>query len=216
MDYLIYGMVFLGAALMVYNIYKFASFARYVRKQKAFETNAGILYVPIGLLIMFLAGYLAVGIIGKPGIIVSGILFFGSIFVLIMYILLSKITQRIIEDSRLREELLKEKDRNEGLHKHMFEMKGIVYKDALTNVKNQASYEKKLQMLDIHVNIQPNYAIVMMDINYLKKMNDEYGHEHGNEYIKGCSQILCGRRHGGAAGRGRLQGCIRARRPGNV
>ncbi len=47
---------------------------------------------------------------------------------------------------------------------------------------NQASYEKKLKMLDIHVNIQPEYAIVMMDINHLKKMNDEYGHEHGSDY----------------------------------
>lgn len=191
MDYLIYGMVFCGAALMVYNIYGFIRFAKYVRKQKAFETNSGILYVPVILLIMFLLGYLAVGFFGKPDLIVSAILFFGSIFVLIMYIFLSKITQRILEDARLREELLEEKNKNEGLHEHVSKMKGIVYTDALTNVKNQASYEKKLKMLDIHVNIQPEYAIVMMDINHLKKMNDEYGHEHGNDYIKGCCKMLC-------------------------
>ena len=50
------------------------------------------------LLILFLLGYLAVGIFGKPDLIVAGILFGGSIFVLIMYQLLSSITQRILEN----------------------------------------------------------------------------------------------------------------------
>ena len=61
LNLLIYGMIFCGAALMIYNIYGFTRFALYVRKQKAFDRNAGILYLPIVLLVMFFIGYLAVG-----------------------------------------------------------------------------------------------------------------------------------------------------------
>ena len=106
LNWLIYGMVFCGAALMVCNIGGFIRFAAYVRKQKSFEKRNCILYVPIILLVMFLAGYLAVGFFGKPDLIVSAILFFGSVFVFIIYLLLSGITQRILESERLEAELL--------------------------------------------------------------------------------------------------------------
>jgi diguanylate cyclase (GGDEF)-like protein len=31
----------------------------------------------------------------------------------------------------------------------------------------------------------------MIDINNLKYVNDSFGHEHGDEYIKGCCNIIC-------------------------
>ena len=31
----------------------------------------------------------------------------------------------------------------------------------------------------------------MMDINYLKTVNDNYGHNNGDKYIRGCCHILC-------------------------
>ena len=106
LNWLIYGMVFCGAGLMVYNIYGFIRFAGYVKKQKAFENRNSILRIPIILLVMFLLGYLAVGIFGKPDLIISGILFFGSVFVFIMYLLLNSIAQRIMENERLEAELM--------------------------------------------------------------------------------------------------------------
>ena len=101
----IYAMVFCGAALMVYNIYGFIHFAAGLRKQTAFEKEYGILYIPIILLILFLLGYLAVGIFGSPDLIVAGILFGGSIFVFIIYKLLNGITQRILERKELEAKL---------------------------------------------------------------------------------------------------------------
>ena len=35
------------------------------------------------------------------------------------------------------------------------------------------------------------FAILMIDINNLKYVNDTFGHEKGNEYIKGCTRIIC-------------------------
>ena len=100
MSFAIYAMVYLGSALMVYNIIGFVRFARKTAAMTNSKNN-GVLYVPIFLLVMFLLGYLAVGIFGKPDLIVSGILFGGAIFVFIMYLLLNRITKRIIENEQL-------------------------------------------------------------------------------------------------------------------
>lgn len=105
MQWVIYGMVFLGAALMVYNIYGFVQYARYVRGREKWGKEISILNVPIFLLVMFLIGYLAVGIFGKPDLIVAGILFGGSVFVFIIYRLITKITKRIVESEELEAKL---------------------------------------------------------------------------------------------------------------
>ena len=103
---LIYGMIYLGSALMVFNIFGFIRFARKVKKQSGWKTENKILYVPIVLLALFLAGYLAVGIFGKPDLIIAAILFGGSVFVSVMYFLLDRITDRILEKEHLEAKLM--------------------------------------------------------------------------------------------------------------
>ena len=102
----IYSMVYLGSALMVYNIYGFIRFAHKESSGKMFERGNRVLVVPIVLLVMFLLGYLAVGIFGKPDLIVSGILFGGSIFVFVMYRMLDGITKKILETEQLKAKLM--------------------------------------------------------------------------------------------------------------
>ena len=114
LSWVIYGMVYLGAALMVYNIYGFVQYARNLRAQKNWDEQNSILYVPIVLLVMFLLGYLAVGLFGQLDLIMAGILFFGSVFVFIMYKYLSSITQRIMENERLEAELMAAEASNEA------------------------------------------------------------------------------------------------------
>ena len=99
-------MVFLGAALMVYNIYGFIRFARYIKKQVSWANESRIFYIPIILLVFFLIGYLIIGIFGKPDLVIGGILFGGSIFVFIMCRFLSQVTRKILENERLEAELL--------------------------------------------------------------------------------------------------------------
>ena len=99
--WVIYGMVFCGAALMLWNICCFIRYARFVRGQKSWKRSGWLLQVPIILLILFLAGYLFVGFLGNPDPIMAGILLGGSVFVYIIYRLLSGITQQIIEGERM-------------------------------------------------------------------------------------------------------------------
>lgn len=109
----IHGMIYCGAALMVYNIYGFIHFARFVRNLKSWKGSSFVLYVPIVLLIFFLFGYLFVGFLGDPDLIMAGILFGGSIFVFIIYKLLISIVRRIVEAEQMEARYLatKESDR---------------------------------------------------------------------------------------------------------
>ena len=111
MNFVIYAMVYLGSALMVFNIIGFIRFAKRAA-EKMKDANKTILYIPIILLVMFLLGYLAVGIFGKPDIIVSGILFGGSIFVFVMYIMLDRITKRLSEREQLEAKLMATQESN--------------------------------------------------------------------------------------------------------
>ena len=102
---LINAMVYLGSALMVYNIFCFIRFARYIREMKAWDGKFSFLYIPIFLLVSFLLGYLAIGLFGKPDLIMAFVLFGGSIFVQIMYRLLNRIVHQVIEEEQLKAEL---------------------------------------------------------------------------------------------------------------
>ena len=66
------------------------------------------------------------------------------------------------------------------------------YKDDLTGVGSKAAYARKIDELNKALSEgQTDFAVVMMDANDLKKINDSYGHEAGNEYIIGCCRLLC-------------------------
>ena len=97
-QWIVYGMIYLGSALMVYNIYGFVKFAHSVKTQKLWNGNDTILYVPVILLVIFLLGYLTVGIFGKPDLVIAGILFGGSVFVFVVYFMLSSIIKRVAEN----------------------------------------------------------------------------------------------------------------------
>ena len=71
-------------------------------------------------------------------------------------------------------------------------LKEIANKDALTNVRNKACYDTFVEDMNRKIERgETNFAVVMVDLNNLKSINDNFGHENGNIYIKkGCS-IIC-------------------------
>ncbi|MCR4807845.1 MAG: GGDEF domain-containing protein [Lachnospiraceae bacterium] len=79
----------------------------------------------------------------------------------------------------------------EGLQGYVSQINNVAYYDPLTRVKNRAAYEKIREELEDDIyNLNARFAIVMADINNLKKVNDEFGHDRGNEYIIGVCRIL--------------------------
>ncbi|MBQ6504181.1 MAG: diguanylate cyclase [Flexilinea sp.] len=79
-----------------------------------------------------------------------------------------------------------------GLQAHMTEINTIAYQDALTHVNNKAAYDKKVEMLNSKIyGMKAEFAIVMADLNHLKMINDQYGHDKGNEYLVGSCKLIC-------------------------
>ncbi|MBR2527639.1 MAG: response regulator [Blautia sp.] len=106
MSWLIHGMIYLGSALMVYNIYGFIHFGRQFGNQGSWEKADRILAITVILLVFFLLGYLTIGILGIPDLMTAGILFGGSIFVFIVCKLLEKIARQIQDKEHIQAELI--------------------------------------------------------------------------------------------------------------
>ena len=101
-----YIMVFTGATLMAYNIYRYIRLASHMGQRQDWNEEQRVLRIPISLLVLFLLGYLAVGFFGKPDLVIGGILFGGSLFVFAMIAFLEHVTERIQEQEYLRAQVM--------------------------------------------------------------------------------------------------------------
>ena len=66
--------------------------------------------------------------------------------------------------------------------------------DSLTGVKSRIVYDRKIIEIDEILKINKNlihFAICECDLNNLKQINDTYGHEAGDLYIKRCCKVIC-------------------------
>ncbi len=65
------------------------------------------------------------------------------------------------------------------------------YTDALTKVDSSTSYHELIHELNERIEKgAADFYVLMFDVNSLKEINDEYGHEHGDEYIRGAANAL--------------------------
>ncbi|MBR7056836.1 MAG: GGDEF domain-containing protein [Oscillospiraceae bacterium] len=68
----------------------------------------------------------------------------------------------------------------------------LAHKDGLTHVGNKVAYTNYAKDLLHKMQTQTlEYAIIMADCNHLKRMNDSYGHEKGDSYLKASCALLC-------------------------
>ena len=72
------------------------------------------------------------------------------------------------------------------------EMNALANRDALTGVGSKLAYDAQVETLTEEMKQgSARYGIVMVDMNGLKKLNDTYGHEYGNEAIKKTCSLIC-------------------------
>ena len=69
------------------------------------------------------------------------------------------------------------------------EQRALITMDVLTGIGSRFAYEHRLQMYERDKNIPEDLAFFLMDINGLKKVNDTFGHEAGDELI--CAAAEC-------------------------
>lgn len=69
-------------------------------------------------------------------------------------------------------------------------LKHLSLHDALTGLHNWAYFQEELQRLN--GGREYPISIIMADLNGLKAINDTFGHEVGDEVLKGCAEVLRG------------------------
>lgn len=78
------------------------------------------------------------------------------------------------------------------LQKHIDYINGLAYRDSLTGIKNLTAYQDTTKRLEEQMRSgQPEFAVVVMDINNLKYVNDTYGHDFGDIMIIDTSKLIC-------------------------
>ena len=67
-----------------------------------------------------------------------------------------------------------------------------MYRDKLTGLRNAAAYISKAKELDLQSKIDASlkYGVIIFDANFLKKVNDNYGHEAGNELLRHSASVI--------------------------
>lgn len=80
-----------------------------------------------------------------------------------------------------------------SLKRYVASMNNMAFTDPLTQVKNKTAYDRAALGLQKDMDEgNAEYALVMFDLNNLKRINDEYGHERGDMYIVCCCGLICG------------------------
>ena len=68
-----------------------------------------------------------------------------------------------------------------------------VFVDSLTSVRNKGAFSDYIELLQERVNEGElsDFAIGVFDCNDLKQINDQHGHDKGDEYLKAASRLIC-------------------------
>ncbi len=82
-------------------------------------------------------------------------------------------------------------DRTAALEAANRELASLARKDALTGLPNRLAANERLQLefLQMKRSRQP-YALLMMDIDFFKKINDTHGHAAGDEVLRHVAHLL--------------------------
>lgn len=78
------------------------------------------------------------------------------------------------------------------LQQYIEYINGLAYRDALTGIKNNTAYQDAAKRLEEQIRSgQPDFAVIVFDINGLKYVNDTYGHDFGDMLIIDSCRIIC-------------------------
>ena len=201
-QWLIYGMVYGGAALMVWNIICFIRYMQFLQGQRSWRRNGWLLKVPVFLLLLFLTGYLLVGVIGKPDLIVAGVLFGGSVFVFIIYQLMNRITQQVMEWERMEAELESNRMKTRFLATMSHEMKTpmnvILGLDTLALKNPDLPTETREQLRKIDLSARHLLGLIrnMLEMNDLESgqvtlKNEEFSLKDALDQVNAIVATLC-------------------------
>lgn len=85
----------------------------------------------------------------------------------------------------------KVKQRTHDLERANIELEKLARHDALTELKNRRALDEHLDYMFVQFQrYRFDYAILLLDIDWFKKVNDDFGHEVGDHVLKVVSRVL--------------------------
>lgn len=83
------------------------------------------------------------------------------------------------------------KERTEELEKANEKLELMSITDSLTNIRNRRYFDRTLKLeMARAVRQQESISVLIIDIDYFKGVNDSYGHQAGDEVLKGIADSL--------------------------
>lgn len=75
---------------------------------------------------------------------------------------------------------------------YMDRISDLAYTDPLTGVKSKSAYSEEVRKLERSIQDGiSQFGLIIFDMNGLKTMNDTYGHDAGDAYIKNACRLIC-------------------------
>jgi diguanylate cyclase (GGDEF)-like protein len=111
-----------------------------------------------------------------------------TLFVAMAWIISCMRYKSLIVDFNKRKKI---EEQAEELNRINQELKRMSFTDSLTGVYNRFMFDSKLsEDWEYCKNHSVPLALIIIDIDFFKKINDNYGHQEGDKYLKKISAIL--------------------------
>lgn len=106
--------------------------------------------------------------------------------------IMTKFADMIYELELYIQNLTKTKQALQDTRQQAIELNELAMKDALTGIRNKTGYDKEVQKIEWEMaSGLKKIGVAMIDLNFLKRINDTYGHDKGNIAIVSLSRMLC-------------------------
>lgn len=77
------------------------------------------------------------------------------------------------------------------LREYLTYINELAYTDSLTGVKNKTAYQEVVERKKMEMSAgMAEFALIVMDVNGLKQVNDRFGHEEGDRLLKDASKLI--------------------------
>jgi diguanylate cyclase (GGDEF)-like protein len=84
-------------------------------------------------------------------------------------------------------------EKADALEEASDKLKILANRDGLTGLLNRRAF---IEQLDMFARIKPKAALIMIDIDHFKQLNDQYGHNVGDQVLKCLSSVLLDAKRG--------------------
>ena len=89
--------------------------------------------------------------------------------------------------------IIRAKREIEASHHQVADLNRRVFVDPLTSLRNKGAFDEYSQGIQnrIQAGEDPEFAIIILDCDDLKQVNDRFGHDKGDLYIRNTSRLIC-------------------------